>query len=146
MRCPSQPLYTRPGSRESIYVYICSFLTLTCSVRQVSHTFLVSRGLLCRCQLAGQGDPCDSSVGLLSSGTPGRPIVRSRGVTPSSTSESVLLPRTFDSFCCWIHNACYMVESYVKVHIRSHVHYMVHLYSSIKTLLVIFGFHPLYNF
>ena len=35
MRWPSQPLYTRPGSRESIYVYRYSFLTLTCSVRQV---------------------------------------------------------------------------------------------------------------
>src|SRR3954467_13281707 len=84
MRHPSPPLYTRPGSGVSIYVYRYPFLTLTCSVRQVFRTFLASRGLLCRCQLAGQGDPCDSSVGLLSSGTPGRPIIRTRGVTPSS--------------------------------------------------------------
>src|SRR3954468_12919531 len=31
MRCPSQPLYTRPSSGESIYVYKYYFLTLTCS-------------------------------------------------------------------------------------------------------------------
>src|SRR3954463_15928780 len=91
---PSQPLYTRPGSRESIYVYRYTFLTLTCSVRQVFCTFLTSRGLLCRCQLAGQGDPCDSSVGLLSSGTPGRPIIRSRGVTPSSLIVLLMMPKT----------------------------------------------------
>src|SRR3954471_20141665 len=36
MRCPSQPLYTRSGSGESIYVYKYSFLTLACSVRQLS--------------------------------------------------------------------------------------------------------------
>src|SRR3954464_6503909 len=90
MRCPSQPLYTRPGSGESIYVYRYSFLTLTCSVRQVFRTFLASRGLLRRCQLAGQGDPCDSSVGLLSLGTPGRPIIRNRGLTPSSVAPECL--------------------------------------------------------
>src|SRR3954470_6578549 len=36
MRCPSPSLYTKPGSGESVYVYRYSFLTLTCSVRQVS--------------------------------------------------------------------------------------------------------------
>src|SRR3954467_15038321 len=34
--------------------------------------------------------PGDSSVGLLSSGTPGRPIDRSRGVTPSSVAPECL--------------------------------------------------------
>src|ERR1041385_7341858 len=50
-------------------------------------TFLVSRRLLHRCQLAGQG--C-IFVGLLSSGTPGRFIRRSRGVNPSSVAPECL--------------------------------------------------------
>src|ERR1041385_1142235 len=48
-------------------------------------TFLVSRGLLRRCQLAGRG--C-IFMGLLPSWTPGRLIRRSRGVTPSSVAPS----------------------------------------------------------
>src|ERR1041385_171591 len=51
-------------------------------------TFLVSRRLLRRCQLAGRG--C-IIMGLLSSGTPGRLIRRSRGVTRSSMRESILM-------------------------------------------------------
>src|ERR1041385_7367016 len=54
------------------------------------HTFLVSRRLLCRCQLAGQGGSRRVLMGLLSSGTPGRPIYRSRGVTPSSVAPECL--------------------------------------------------------
>src|ERR1041385_6581119 len=50
-------------------------------------TFLVSRRLLRRCQLAGRG--C-IFMGLLSSGTPGRLICRSRGVTPSSVAPECL--------------------------------------------------------
>src|ERR1041385_4341136 len=50
-------------------------------------TFLVSRRLLRRCQLAGRG--C-IFMGLLSSGTPGRSIRRSRGVTPSSVAPECL--------------------------------------------------------
>src|SRR3954464_6571532 len=50
-------------------------------------TFLVSRGLLHRCQLAGRG--C-IFMGLLSSWTPGRLIHRSRGVTPSSVAPECL--------------------------------------------------------
>src|SRR3954471_2811175 len=53
-------------------------------------TFLVSRRLLCRCQLAGQGGSRRVLMGLLSSGTPGRPICRSRGVTPSSVASECL--------------------------------------------------------
>ena len=34
--------------------------------------------------------PATASLGLLSSGTPGRPIVRSRGVTPSSVAPECL--------------------------------------------------------
>src|SRR4051812_16156730 len=54
------------------------------------HTFLVSRRLLCPCQLAGQGGSRRVFMGLLSSGTPGRPIYRSRGVTPSSVAPECL--------------------------------------------------------
>src|SRR3954465_1290299 len=50
-------------------------------------TFLVSRGLLRRCQLAGRG--C-VFMSLLSSWTPGRLIRRSRGVTPSSVALECL--------------------------------------------------------
>src|ERR1041385_2214199 len=50
-------------------------------------TFLVSRRLLRRCQLAGRG--C-IFMGLLSSGIPGRVIRRSRGVSPSSLSLATL--------------------------------------------------------
>src|SRR3954467_8444377 len=53
-------------------------------------TFLVSRRLLRRCQLAGQGGSRRVFMGLLSSGTPGRPIRRSRGVTPSSVAPEFL--------------------------------------------------------
>src|ERR1041385_6963562 len=53
-------------------------------------TFLVSRRLLRRCQLAGQGGSRRVFMGLLSSGTPGRPIRRSRGVTPSSVAPECL--------------------------------------------------------
>src|ERR1043165_1322341 len=53
-------------------------------------TFLVSRGLLRRCQLAAKAGPGDSFVGLLSSGTLGRPIGRNRGVTPSSVAPECL--------------------------------------------------------
>ena len=60
--------------------------------------------------------------------------------TPKAHRNLFFFQELLSHFCCWIHNACYMVESYVKVHMRSHVQYMVHLYSSIKTLLVIFGF------
>src|ERR1041385_301795 len=54
------------------------------------HTFLVSRRLLCRCQLVGQGGSRRVFMGLLSSGTPGRPICRSHGVTPSSVAPKCL--------------------------------------------------------
>src|ERR1041384_6527155 len=47
-------------------------------------TFLVSRRLLRRCQLAGRG--C-IFMGLLSSWKPGRLIRRSHGVTPSSVAN-----------------------------------------------------------
>src|SRR3954467_10171581 len=50
-------------------------------------TFLVSRRLLRRCQLVGR---CCIFTGLLSSGTPGRLIRRSRGVTPSSVAPECL--------------------------------------------------------
>src|ERR1041385_5783088 len=50
-------------------------------------TFLVSRGLLRRCHLAGRG--C-IFMGLLSPWTPGRLIRRSRGVTPSSVAPECL--------------------------------------------------------
>jgi hypothetical protein len=50
-------------------------------------TFLVSRGLLRRCQLAGRGR---IFMGLLPSWTPGRLIRRSRGVTPSSVAPECL--------------------------------------------------------
>src|ERR1044071_9210246 len=50
-------------------------------------TFLVSRGLLHRCHLAGRGY---IFMGLLSSWTPGRLIRRSRGVTPSLVSPECL--------------------------------------------------------
>src|ERR1041385_5656981 len=50
-------------------------------------TFLVSRRILRRCQLAGRG--C-IFMGLLSSGTPGRSIRKSRGVTPSSVAPECL--------------------------------------------------------
>src|SRR3954469_24686232 len=48
-------------------------------------TFLVSRGLLRRCQLAGRG--C-IFMGFLPSWTPGRLVRRSRGVTPLSVSRN----------------------------------------------------------
>src|SRR3954465_254011 len=50
-------------------------------------TFLVSRGLLRRCQLTCRG--C-IFMGLLSSWTPGRLIRRSRGVTPLSVDPECL--------------------------------------------------------
>src|SRR4051812_9711836 len=50
-------------------------------------TFLVSRGLLRRCQLAGRG--C-IFMGFLPSWTPGRLIRRSRGVTPLSIAPEFL--------------------------------------------------------
>src|SRR3954468_7904218 len=50
-------------------------------------TFLVSRRLLRRCQLAGRGR---IFMGLLPSWTPGRLIRRSRGVTPSSVAPECL--------------------------------------------------------
>src|SRR4051794_7611470 len=53
-------------------------------------TFLVSRRLLCRCQLAGQGGSRRVFMGLLSSRAPGRPIRRSHGVTPSSVAPECL--------------------------------------------------------
>src|ERR1041384_4382384 len=53
-------------------------------------TFLVSRRLLRWCQLAGQGGSRRVFMGLLSSGPPGRPIRRSRGVTPSSVAPECL--------------------------------------------------------
>src|ERR1041385_8198359 len=51
------------------------------------HTFLVSRRLPRRCQHPGRG--C-IFMGLLSSGTLGRLIRRSRGVTPSSVAPECL--------------------------------------------------------
>ena len=53
-----------------------------------SRTFLVSRGLYVGASQRAKAGPGDSSVGLLSSGTRGRPIYRSRGVTPSSVVDS----------------------------------------------------------
>src|SRR3954466_11701299 len=53
-------------------------------------TFLVSRRLLRRCQLAGQGGSRRVFMGLLPSGKPGRPIRMSRGVTPSSVAPECL--------------------------------------------------------
>src|ERR1041385_8074212 len=53
-------------------------------------TFLVSRRFLRWCQLAGQGGSRQVFMGLLSSGTPGRPICWSRGVTPSSVAPECL--------------------------------------------------------
>src|ERR1041385_9406178 len=50
-------------------------------------TFLVSRGLLRRCQLVGRGR---IFIGLLPSWTPGRLIRKSRGVTPSSVAPECL--------------------------------------------------------
>src|SRR4051812_44840362 len=55
-------------------------------------TFLVSRKLLRWCQLAGQGGSRRVFMGLLSLGTPGRPICRSHGVTPSSRGEAPRRP------------------------------------------------------
>src|ERR1041385_2922007 len=52
-----------------------------------SRTFIVSRSFLRRCPLAGRG--C-LFTGLLSSGTPGRLIRRSRGVTPSLVAPECL--------------------------------------------------------
>ena len=43
-----------------------------------------------RCHPASQGESGGSSVGLLPSMTPGRPISRSRGVTPSSVAPECL--------------------------------------------------------
>src|ERR1041385_6372540 len=69
-------------------------------------TFLVSRRLLRRCQLAGQG--C-IFVGLLSSGALGRLIRRSRGVTPSSVAPECLgdsksrAGTRVHSFICMVH-------------------------------------------
>src|ERR1041385_4106244 len=51
------------------------------------HTFLVSRGLLRRCHLVGQGR---IFMGLLPSWTPGRLIRRSHGFTPSSVAPECL--------------------------------------------------------
>src|ERR1041385_5312659 len=62
-----------------------SLLRTTCL-----RTFLVSHRLLCRCQLAGQGGSRRVFMGLLSSRTPGRPIRRSRVVTPSSVAPECL--------------------------------------------------------
>src|SRR3954470_19420244 len=41
--------------------------------------------------------------------------------TPKAHQNLFFFQEPFESFCCWIHNACYMVESYVKAHMRSHV-------------------------
>src|SRR3954468_13079151 len=66
--------------------------------------------------------------------------------TPKAHRNLFFYQEPFESFCL-LDSQCMLYGRIIcQEHMRSHVQYMVHLYSSIKTLLVIFGFHPLYNF